>query len=290
MRVCLMIEGQDDVSWEQWVAIAEAAESAGLEGLFRSDHYLGLRRHGKVGGLDAWSTIAALGACTNRLRLGSLVSPVTFRPASVLAKAVVTADHISSGRIELGIGAGWYEEEHRLYGFRFPPLGERFAEMESQLVELHRQWGDENGYWPKPVQRPRPPILIGGLGKRRTVELAVGYADEYNTWLPTVEEARERAAIVARAAEATGRTPLRFSAMISCVVGRDASDVSRRLAAHQEIALESDPPPLSGTVAEVVSELGRYADAGVDRVMLQQFRHEDLEMIGLLGEVAAAVS
>jgi alkanesulfonate monooxygenase SsuD/methylene tetrahydromethanopterin reductase-like flavin-dependent oxidoreductase (luciferase family) len=289
MRVCLMIEGQDDVSWEQWVAIAQAAEAAGLEGLFRSDHYLGLRRHGRVGGLDAWSTIAALAAYTGRIRLGSLVSPVTFRSASVLAKNVVTADHVSSGRIEVGIGAGWYEEEHRVYGFRFPPLRERFVEMESQLAELHRQWSDQNAYWPKPVQRPRPPILIGGLAKRRTVELAVRYADEYNTWLPTVDEARKRAAIVARAAEATGRSPLYFSAMVSCVVGRDASEVSRRLAAHQEIALESDPPPLSGTVAEVADQLARYADAGVDRMMVQQFRHEDLEMIGLLGEVAATL-
>jgi alkanesulfonate monooxygenase SsuD/methylene tetrahydromethanopterin reductase-like flavin-dependent oxidoreductase (luciferase family) len=285
-----MIEGQDEVSWEQWVAIARAVEAAGLDGLFRSDHYLGLRRRGPVGGLDAWSTIAALAACTNRIRLGSLVSPVTFRSPSVLAKNVVSADHISSGRVEVGIGAGWYEEEHRVYGFRFPPLGERLEEMESQLAELHRQWADEEGYWPKPVQRPRPPILIGGLAKRRTVELAVRYADEYNTWLPTVEEARERAAIVARAAEAAGRGPLRFSAMVSCVVGRDAAEVSRRLAAHQEIALDSDPPPLSGTVAEVADHLARYADAGVERVMLQQFRHEDAEMVGLLGDVAAAVA
>lgn len=284
-----MIEGQDEVSWEQWVAIARATESAGLEGLFRSDHYLGLRRQGRVGGLDAWSTIAALAACTDHIRLGSLVSPVTFRSASVLAKNVVTADHVSSGRVELGIGAGWYEEEHVAYGFRFPPLHERFAEMESQLAELHRQWSDENGYWPKPVQRPRPPILIGGLARRRTVELAVRYADEYNTWLPTLEEARDRAAIVARAAEAARRRPLRFSAMVSCVVGRDGADVSRRLAAHQEIALASDPPPLTGTVAEVADRLGRYADAGVDRVMLQVFRHEDLEMIALLGEVAEMV-
>jgi alkanesulfonate monooxygenase SsuD/methylene tetrahydromethanopterin reductase-like flavin-dependent oxidoreductase (luciferase family) len=208
----------------------------------------------------------------------------------VLAKNVVTADHISSGRIELGIGAGWYEEEHRVHGFRFPPLRERLAEMESQLAELHRQWADQNGYWPKPVQRPHPPIVVGGLAKPRTVELAVRYADEYNTWLPTVEEARERAAIVARAAEAARRTPLRFSAMLSCVVGRDPSEVSERLAAHNEIALESDPPPMTGTVTEVAGALERYAEAGVERVMLQQFRHEDLEMIGLLGEVAAALS
>jgi alkanesulfonate monooxygenase SsuD/methylene tetrahydromethanopterin reductase-like flavin-dependent oxidoreductase (luciferase family) len=285
-----MIEGEDQVAWDEWVALAQAAEAAGIEGLFTADHYLPIRRRGRTGGLDAWSTIAGLAACTERLRLGTLVTPVTFRHAAVLAKNVVTADHISSGRIELGLGAGWYEAEHQEYGLPFPPLRARLDEMESQLAELHRQWSDAGSFWPKPVQQPRPPLIVGGLAKPRTVELAVRYADEYNTWLPTVDETRERVGILARAAEQAGRAPLVFSVMVSCVVGRDPAEVRRRLAAHEEIALPSDPPPVSGTVAEVAERLAAYGAAGAERVMLQLFRHEDVDQVVLVGEVAAALA
>jgi alkanesulfonate monooxygenase SsuD/methylene tetrahydromethanopterin reductase-like flavin-dependent oxidoreductase (luciferase family) len=262
----------------------------GLEGLFRSDHYLAIRRTGPVGGLDAWTTIAALAARTDRIRLGTLVSPVTFRSASVLAKSVVTADHVSNGRVELGIGAGWYEAEHELYGFDFPSLGKRLDALEAQLVEINRQWQDSPEVVPRPVQRPRPPIMIGGLAKPRTVRLAVAYADEYNTFNPSVDEARQRCAAVAEAAAAAGRDPLRFSVMISCVVGRDTRDVTRRIAAYDELVGGGDPRPLAGTVSEVVDKLKAYEAVGVDRVMLQHLVHEDVEMIEVLGEVAALVA
>src|SRR5689334_17585970 len=134
-----MIEGQEDVTWEDWVALAEACESSGLEGLFRSDHYLsGDGRIGR-GSLDAWTTLAAIAARTERIRLGTMVSPATFRHPSVLANAALTVDHISGGRAELGLGAGWYELEHQAFGFAFPPLGERMEMLEEQLEIVHRQ-------------------------------------------------------------------------------------------------------------------------------------------------------
>ena len=159
-----MVEGQEGVRWEQWLALAQAAESAGLDGLFRSDHYGSFHRGSSEGSLDAWGTLAALAACTHQIRLGTLVSPVTFRPASVLAKSVVTVDQISSGRVELGIGPGWFEPEHIAYRFPFADTPARFDEFERQLAEVVRQWTDADDVWPKPVQRPHPPIIVGGQG------------------------------------------------------------------------------------------------------------------------------
>jgi alkanesulfonate monooxygenase SsuD/methylene tetrahydromethanopterin reductase-like flavin-dependent oxidoreductase (luciferase family) len=290
VRICLMIEGQEGVSWEQWLALAEAAEAAGLEGLFRSDHYRSIVRGEPAGALDAWATLAALAARTERIRLGTMVSPVTFRPASVLAKNVVTVDHVSGGRVELGIGAGWYELEHETYGFPFGTAGDRVDELERQLVEITRQWTESDQIRPAPVQRPRPPIIVGGRAKTRTVALAVRFADEYNTVSPTVDEARERARRVADAAREAGREPLRFSMMIGCVVGRDADEVAGRLAHLDAIAgRRSEPPPISGTLEEVVERLRDYEAAGVERAMLQHLYHEDVEMVGLLGEAAAAL-
>jgi len=166
MRIGLMIEGQEGVGWEQWLALALAAEEAGLDGLFRSDHYRSIHRGDPAGSLDAWATLAALAARTRRIRLGTLVSPTTFRPVSVLAKNVVTVDHISGGRVELGIGAGWFEPDHTAYGFAFGTVGERMAEFERQLEEINRQWSTAAEVWPKPLQRPRPPIIVGGGAKR----------------------------------------------------------------------------------------------------------------------------
>ena len=148
MRVCLMIEGQEGVTWDDWVALARATEESGLEGLFRSDHYAGLMGDETRGALDAWTTIAALGAVTERIRLGSLVSPVTFRHPSLLAKAVTTADHVSGGRVELGIGAGWNEREHAAYGFPFPELPERLERLEEQLELIVRQWTEDEVDFP----------------------------------------------------------------------------------------------------------------------------------------------
>jgi alkanesulfonate monooxygenase SsuD/methylene tetrahydromethanopterin reductase-like flavin-dependent oxidoreductase (luciferase family) len=286
MRVCLMIEGQEGVSWEQWVALARAAEDANLDGLFRSDHYRSIQRGEPAGALDAWATLAGLAAVTDRIRLGTMVTPVTFRRAQVLAKMVVTVDHISGGRVELGLGAGWYEAEHEAYGFAFPPLRERMDELDRQLAEIVRHWDDAPEVQPKPVQRPHPPIIIGGTAKPRTVRAAVAHADEYNTVWPTVEEARERKRALDDAARAAGREPLRFSMMTGCVVGNDAAELEERLAAYQALT-GKETPAISGTVDQVVGQLREYEAAGVERVMLQHMAHEDVAMVTVLGEVAA---
>jgi alkanesulfonate monooxygenase SsuD/methylene tetrahydromethanopterin reductase-like flavin-dependent oxidoreductase (luciferase family) len=259
MKVCLMVEGQEGVSWDQWVALARAAEEAQLDALFRSDHYRSISRGDPAGSLDAWATLAGLAAITERIRLGTLVSPVTFRPASVLAKLATTVDHISNGRVELGIGAGWYEAEHETYGLAFPPQRERLDELDRQLAEITRQWTAAGDIWPKPVQRPRPPVIVGGRAKPRTVAAAVAHADEYNTIWPSVEEARERKARLDDAAAAAGRDPLRFSIMLA----------------------------LEGSVDELEERLRAYEAVGVYRVMLQHLEHENLEPVAALGELAA---
>jgi alkanesulfonate monooxygenase SsuD/methylene tetrahydromethanopterin reductase-like flavin-dependent oxidoreductase (luciferase family) len=281
-----MIEGQEGVSWEQWVALARATEEANLDGLFRSDHYRSIVRGEPAGALDAWATLAGLAAVTSRIRLGTLVSPVTFRRVPVLAKLVTTVDHISGGRVELGLGAGWFEAEHEAYGFNFPPLRERMDELDRQLAEIVRHWDAAPEIQPKPLQRPHPPIIVGGTAKPRTVRAAIAHADEYNTVWPTVEEARERKRALDDAAAAAGREPLRFSMMTSCVVAHDNADLRERLAAFKAVT-GSEAPAISGTVDEVVNRIREYEQAGVDRVMLQHIAHEDVAMVNVLGLVAA---
>src|SRR3954469_10932379 len=205
MRVCLMIEGQEGVTWEQWRALAATAEESGFEALFRSDHYESLAGSANYGSLDAWATINALAALTTTLKLGTLVSPVTFRHPSVLARAVVTADHVSGGRVELGMGAGWHEGEHRAFGFPFESMPDRFDRLGEQVEIVPRSWGREpfdfDGRFyrlegadplPKPVQEPHPPLILGGGAGPRAAALAARWADEYNMAFASVEECRER--------------------------------------------------------------------------------------------------
>ncbi|HEV3495052.1 MAG TPA: LLM class flavin-dependent oxidoreductase, partial [Actinomycetes bacterium] len=204
MRVCLMIEGQEDVTWEQWLALAGACEEHGLEALFRSDHYGPLMGMPERGSLDAWAILAGLAARTSRIRLGTLVSPATFRHPSVLAKSVVTADHISGGRVELGLGAGWHEGEHRAFGFDFPPTPVRMERLAEQLEIVSRTFTEDTFSFsgrhnqlqdlralPKPVQRPRPTLLVGGAAGPKSLALAARWADEYNTTGVALEELPE---------------------------------------------------------------------------------------------------
>jgi len=285
-----MVEGQEGVDWPQWLALARAAEDAGLEGLFRSDHFRSIVRGEPAGALDAWAVLAALAATTERLRLGTMVSPVTFRPASVLAKNVVTVDHVSNGRVELGIGAGWYEAEHLTYGLPFGTTRERLDELDRQLAEITRQFGDADDVRPQPVQQPRPPIIVGGRARPRTVSAAVRFADEYNTVFPSVDDARARRQILEDAAREAGREPLRYSMMIGCVVGRDRADADERIAEWRSLTGQDGSPGISGTVDEVAEQLRAYADAGVERAMLQHLVHEDVEMVAVLGELAAVLA
>jgi alkanesulfonate monooxygenase SsuD/methylene tetrahydromethanopterin reductase-like flavin-dependent oxidoreductase (luciferase family) len=281
MRICLMIEGQGDVTWEDWTALAAACERAGIEALFRSDHYSGLERPG--GALDAWGTLCGLAAITSRLRLGTLVSPVTFRPAGVLAKLAVTADHISGGRIEVGMGAGWHEGEHALYGFDFPPARERMALLAAQLEEVHRQWEDGEHRF-QPVQKPHPPLIMGGAAGPRSAALAARWADEYNTVYVLPDEARRRRDAIAAACEAAGREPIPFSMMNGFLIGADDADLRDREAALRE-RIGSGPGEtwITGTPERFVARLREYEAAGVERVMLQHLNHRDLDSIALLG-------
>ena len=291
-----MIEGQEGVTWEQWVALARTAEAAGIEALFRSDHYLGIgRKDGAGGSLDAWTTLAGLAAVTEGIRLGTLVSPVTFRPAPILAKSVVTVDHVSGGRVELGIGAGWFEPEHDVYGFPFLTARERVALLHRQIESIVRQWTEGGRMQPTPVQQPHPPLIVGGSGKPGTVEPAVRWATEYNTTGASPEVCRERRELLDRACEQAGRDPatLPLSLMRTCIVGSDESDLREHAARYVEIHEPGrsaddflrgvEPDDLVGTVEQVADRLRAYERAGVTRVMLQHLVHEDLAMVELIG-------
>jgi F420-dependent oxidoreductase-like protein len=275
MRLCVMIEGQEGVTWDDWIALARACEEHGYEALFRSDHYGPVVAEEERGSLDAWTTLAGLAAVTSTVRLGTLVSPATFRHPSVLAKSAVSVDHISGGRVELGMGAGWNRAEHERYGFPFPETRERMDIFAEQLEIVHRQWTSEPFSFegehyrlsdsdprPKPLQSPHPPLIVGGSGRPRSVALAARWADEYNTAFPSVEEAQERRERIARACEQAGREMITFSAMTR----------------------------LEGTSAELVERLRGLAAVGVERVMLQHLAHGDLATVERIGaEVIPAV-
>jgi F420-dependent oxidoreductase-like protein len=271
MRLCLMIEGQEGVSWDDWLALARACEEHGYEALFRSDHYGPVVAEEERGSLDAWTTLAGLAAVTSTLRLGTLVSPATFRHPSVLAKSAVTVDHISGGRVEVGIGAGWNRAEHERYGFPFPPMRERMDLFAEQLEVVHRQWKSEPFSFegehyrltdsdprPKPVQQPHPPLIVGGRGGPRSVALAARWADEYNAVSPSADECRELRVRIAEACAIEGREPLPLSVMTRLV---------------------REP-------GEAVRQLDELAEAGVERVMLQHLDHTDLQALQVVAEAA----
>jgi F420-dependent oxidoreductase-like protein len=296
VELCLMIEGQEGVTWPQWKAIARACEEHGVPALFRSDHYMNLDgRHPEYGSLDAWGTLNALAAITSRLRLGTMVSPATFRHPSELAKLVATADHVSNGRVELGLGAGWHEREHAAYGFPFPATKTRMDMLEEQLQIVLGAWTkpgfdfsgahyqlEELDAQPKPVQQPHPPLIVGGLAGPRGAGLAARFADEYNTVFPTLDDVRTRKQAIEAACEKQGRPPIPLSIMTGVVVGRDRF---RRVA--EKIGADPDdaPPPgwVTGTVDEAAEQLAALKEAGVSRVMCQHLLHEDLETIAILG-------
>jgi F420-dependent oxidoreductase-like protein len=307
-----MIEGQEGVTWEQWVALAETCERAGIETLFRSDHYLSFSNPHERSAHDAWTTIAGLAARTTKVRLGTLVSPVTFRQPSLLANAVTTADHISGGRVELGMGAGWNELEHEAFGFPFPPMRERLEHLAEQIEIVHRLWTEEHVSFegkhyrlvdcpalPKPVQKPHPRLLVGGRAKKGSTTPAARFADEYNVIGSSLEEYAAARKALDEACEQVERDPktLAMSIMSGFLLGADDA----QLLAHARATLErwgSDADPaatverfrargLAGTPDELVEGFGRLAEVGVERVALQHIVHEDLETVALIGQVAA---
>ena len=310
MDVCLMIEGQEGVTWDQWVALARACETFGYEGLFRSDHYLAFSRQHERGALDAWATITALGAVTERIRLGSMVSPVSFRHPAELAKAVVTADHVSRGRVELGMGAGWFEREHLAFGFPFPATRERMDILTEQVEIVHRLWGADGDLvdfegehyrleacpaLPTPYQDPHPPLIIGGGAGPRSAALAARWADEYDVVHANPAQTKERFQRISAACETIGRDPaeIRRSLLTKTIVGSNEDEVRRRAAELMAWQDEDGDAGaylddlranhVAGTVEQVLERLAEFAAAGVQKVLVHQLVHTDLESIELIG-------
>lgn len=290
MRLALMIEGQEGVSWEDWLSLAQACEEHGVEALFRSDHYLSQADPGRPA-LDAWAVIPALAARTDRIELGTLVSPVTFRPAAVLANASLTAQEVSGGRVSLGMGTGWMEAEHEAFGFPFP-------EMKTRVRWLAEQIEAVRGYW---ADGPHPHLIVGGSGLSGTIGPAARWADEYNTVMVPPAECAARREKLVRACESAGRDPIPLSLMTACAIGRTRDEARERIRRRLERAGHGADPDeyrakrgdaaVLGTVDEAAAQLREYERAGVARVMLQHLDHRDLEMIQLIGrELAPAVA
>jgi alkanesulfonate monooxygenase SsuD/methylene tetrahydromethanopterin reductase-like flavin-dependent oxidoreductase (luciferase family) len=290
MRLALMVEGQDGVSWEQWLALAEACERYGIEALFRSDHYLSPTDPSRLA-TDAWALLSALAARTTTLRLGTLVSPVTFRHASVVAKAAATVDHISGGRVEVGVGAGWMEAEHERFGFPFPEMSERLRMLAADVERIDSALRED----PLVVQRPRPPLILGGSATRGTADPAARFADEYNTHGADPAEARKRRARLDEACELAGRDPatLRFSLMSPFLLGRDHAkryvQIYPDAGTADEVFEELGGRGLAGSEVDLVDGLREYEAAGIERVMLQHIVHDDLGVVKTLGAIAATL-
>ena len=304
-----MIEGQEGVTWDDWVALASACEEHGVDALFRSDHYVS-GFDGSRPVLDAWATISGLAARTTNLELGTLVSPATFRHPAVLARSAATADEIAGGRITLGMGAGWMEREHNAYGFEFGTTRERVARLGEQIEIvhglLHAERVDFEGTYYKledapGLARPELPILVGGSAKPGTAGPAVRFADEYNALFGTLDETRQRKQLLDEACQRGGRDPstLRYSLMAPCVIGRNEQEVSEsaqrigaRFGRRPEDVLDRyrEHGPV-GTIEQAVERLKQIEEIGYERVMLQHLAHDDLDTVALIGrELAPAVA
>jgi alkanesulfonate monooxygenase SsuD/methylene tetrahydromethanopterin reductase-like flavin-dependent oxidoreductase (luciferase family) len=292
VRIALMVEGQEGVTWEQWLALAQACEEHGIEAMFRSDHYLSPGDPDRAA-TDAWTLLGALAARTTTLRFGTLVSPVTFRHQAVLAKAAATVDHISDGRVEVGMGAGWMTAEHERYHIPFPETGERVRVLAEQIEDVDAFLRAD----PLIVQRPRPPLIVGGGARRGTTEPAVRFADEYNTYGVDPVEARVRRARLDEACERGGRDPstIPFSVMTPFLLDLDHA---RRYVEHspshgpaERVFEDLRHRGLAGDPEELAAGLKEFEAAGVERVMLQHIVHDDLDVVATLGrEVAPNVA
>jgi F420-dependent oxidoreductase-like protein len=305
VKLRIFTEPQQGATYDQLLAVAQLAEELGFDAFFRSDHYLHMGGSPGPGSTDAWMTLAALGRETARIRLGTLVTPVTFRLPGPLAIQVAQADAMSGGRIEIGLGAGWYADEHTAYGIPFPPTGVRFEMLEEQLTILDGLWTtpagetfsfagrhyqvDASPALPKPVQRPRPPIIIGGGGPKRTPRLAARFADEFNLPFSPVEAfsaARDR---VRAACDQIGRDPaaIRYTAALVVCVGEDEAEVERRAKAIGRAPDELRTNGAAGSPAEAIDRIASYAAAGAETVYLQVLDLDDLDHMRLIASEVA---
>jgi F420-dependent oxidoreductase-like protein len=305
MDLRIFTEPQQGASYDDLLAVARRAEQCGYSAFFRSDHYLSMGDVDPMPGpTDAWTTLAGLARETSTIRLGTLVTSATFRNPGVLAIQVAQVDQMSGGRVELGLGAGWYEAEHRAYGIEFPPVGERFDRLEEQLQVITGLWATPVGQrfshdgpfypvsdspaLPKPVQQ-QVPLIIGGQGRRRTAQLAARFATVFNR---AFDSAAEVARIFGRVREAcgeNGRDPddLIWSAALVLCCGRDEAELRRRADAIGRDPAELRENGAAGTPSEVVDTIGRYAEVGVQRLYLQVLDLHDLDHLDLVAEQIA---
>jgi F420-dependent oxidoreductase-like protein len=303
MQIRIFTEPQQGASYDDLLAVALEAERLGFDAFFRSDHYLKMGDvPGDPGPSDAWITLAGLARDTSTIRLGTLVTAATFRLPGPLAISVANVDAMSGGRVELGLGSGWFDDEHHAYGIPFPSLGERFDRFEEQLAVITGLWGTPPGETfsfdgehyqladspalPKPVQSPRPPILIGGGGARRTPRLAATYADEFNVPFSSPEDTGAAFDRVRAACEARDRDPgdLVYSAAQVVCVGADEDEVRRRAAAIGRQPDELRANGAAGTPTEVVERLRTYAELGATRAYLQVLDLSDLDHLALIAD------
>jgi F420-dependent oxidoreductase-like protein len=306
MQLRIMTEPQQGATYDDLLAVAQESERLGFDAFFRSDH---LQRSDEgdpgPGSTDAWTTLAGLARETSHIRLGTMVTPTTFRPPGMLAITVATIDAMSGGRVELGLGTGWHEQEHASYGIPFPPVGERFDMLEEQLAIITGLWSTPVGETfaftgkhytltdspalPKPVQQPHPPVIIGGTGTRRTPALAARFAAEYNVPFRALDVTAAAFDRTRRACEAAGRDPstLVLSAAQTLAVGGDEEEVRRRAAALGEEPSALRTGGLGGTVAEVIDKIGAFGELGATRLYLQVLDLADLDHLRLVAEQVA---
>jgi F420-dependent oxidoreductase-like protein len=302
MRVSLFIEPHRGATYETQLKLARHAEAAGFEGLLRADHYQPMTAElGLPGPTDAWITLAGLARETSTLRIGTLVNSATFRLPGPLSIIVAQVDEMSGGRVDLGMGAGWVEREHTSYGIPFPPLGERFDRMAEQLQVLIGLWttpvGERYSFagkhyqlldapaLPKPVQRPHPPIIVGGRGPKRTPELAARYADEFNMPFKSVADTAVAFERVRAACETYARPPgraLTLSAGVVVAIGRTDAEAARRAAPlHVPSALPPEDP-VYGSPDALVQRISELREAGATRVHLRVIDMDDLDLLDLI--------
>jgi F420-dependent oxidoreductase-like protein len=302
MRLRIFVEPQQGASYDQQLKMAQAAEAGGFDAFFRSDHFLAMGGDGLPGPTDAWLTLAGIARETDRIRLGTMVTSATFRLPGLLAVQVAQVDDMSGGRAELGLGAGWYDAEHSAHGVPFQPLGERFERLEEQLAILtgfwdtpigetfdfdgrHYQLKDSPGL-PKPVQKPHPPLIVGGGGPKRTPRLAATFADEFNLPFSSLADTEAQFGRVRAAAVQRDRDPatLRLSAAQTVCCGANDAEVERRAANIGRKVDELRANAVAGTPDEVVARLQQFGDIGADSVYLQVLDLEDLDHVELLSE------
>ena len=296
----VFVEPQQGASYADQLAVAQAAEQLGYSAFFRSDHYVAMSGDGLPGPTDSWVTLGALARETTSIRLGTMVTSATFRHPGPLAISVAQVDEMSGGRVDLGIGAGWFEPEHAGYAIPFPSLGERFERLAEQLDILTGLWrtpvGDTFTYvgthysvtdspaLPKPTQQPYPPIVVGGLGPKRTPALAARYADEFNVPFQPVEVIAAQFGRVRDAVANAGRPAdsMTYSACFVLCAGHDDAELARRAAAiGRDLDELRSHSPLVGTPAEIVDNLAAFTRAGVERVYLQVLDLHDLDHLDL---------